>query len=338
MATWKIYDPDAKPAKSKVKLPAPPPWRQPGPRRRAVIASTFRATDEVRDAVNVALHLRRPLLITGKPGTGKSSLVYSVAQQLGLGEVLVWPINSRSALQEGLYRYDALARLQQIQQQQARSAAMPAGGLPAQKTARNAVRAAAAAADDLDELGAFVTLGPLGSALAAADAPRALLIDEIDKSDVDLPNDLLGVLDTGSFSIAELQRVAARQPDVAVRSIEGTPVTVHKGVVSFSEYPFIVMTSNGERDFPAPFLRRCVQCTLPDPDETQLASIVRAHLPAMAGDPQMQGLLKEFLGRREQGALATDQLLNAQYLSPQRQGLSKEEQERILDVLFKSLD
>ncbi|VTU15149.1 ABC-type transport system involved in cytochrome bd biosynthesis, fused ATPase and permease components [Variovorax sp. PBL-H6] len=336
MAEWKIYNPDAKPAKSKVKLPPPPPWRQPGPGRRAVIASTFRATDKVRDAVNVALHLRRPLLITGKPGTGKSSLVYSVAQQLGLGDVLVWPINSRSALQEGLYRYDALARLQQIQQQQARSAAKPAAGLPAQKTAMNAVDGAAA--DGFDELGAFVTLGPLGSALAAADAPRALLIDEIDKSDVDLPNDLLGVLDTGSFSIAELQRVADRQPDVAVRSIEGSPVTVHKGVVSFSEFPFIVMTSNGERDFPAPFLRRCVQCTLADPDEAQLASIVRAHLPAMAIDPQMQGLLNEFLSRREQGALATDQLLNAQYLSPHRQGLSKEEQERILDVLFKSLD
>lgn len=327
MATWKLYDPDAAPAAKKVKLPAPPPWRQPGPARRAVIASTFRAPSEVVSAVNVALHLRRPLLITGKPGTGKSSLVYSVAQQLGLGEVLVWPINSRSVLAEGLYRYDALARLQQIQQQQARDVSLAA--TQAAKTRSPA---------DGDELGAFVTLGPLGSALAAADAPRALLIDEIDKSDVDLPNDLLSVLDTGGFPIAELQRVAARQPDVEVRSSDGTPVTVHKGMVSFSEYPFIVMTSNGERDFPAPFLRRCVQCSLPDPDEAQLANIVRAHLPELAKDPQMKDLLKDFLGRRENGALATDQLLNAQYLNRKRQGLSTDEQKEVLEVLFKSLD
>jgi len=328
MTTWKIYDPLAKPARKKQKLPPPPPWRQPGPARRAVIAKTFRATPEVVSAVNVALHLRRPLLITGKPGTGKSSLIYSVAQQLALGDVLVWAINSRSTLAEGLYRYDALARLQQIQEQQARDP----GGAAAKKRTRPAD------ATDANGLGTFITLGPLGGALAAADAPRALLIDEIDKSDVDLPNDLLNVLDTGSFPIPELQRAAERHPKVTVNSSTGLPVVVTQGVVSFREYPFIVMTSNGERDFPAPFLRRCVQCTLPEPGRDQLDTILKAHLPQMAGDPAMGTLLDDFLGRRELGALATDQLLNAQYLAPHRSALSTTEQAELIEVLFKRLD
>jgi MoxR-like ATPase len=323
MATWKLYDPDAAPSSRKLQLPPPPPWRQPGPARRAVIAATFRASSEVINAVNVALHLRRPLLITGNPGTGKSSLVYSVARQLKLGDVLVWAINSRSTLAEGLYRYDALARLQHIQQAQARAAG------PAR---------AKAASQDADELGSFITLGPLGTALAAADAPRALLIDEVDKSDVDLPNDLLSVLDTGSFPIPELQRVATQHPSVQVRHGESGTVAVAKGVVSFAQYPFIVMTSNGERDFPAPFLRRCVQCSLPDPDEAQLSGIVKAHLPKMAQDADLQALLADFLARRDQGALATDQLLNAQYLAHKRKSLSAAEQKEVLDVLFKSLE
>lgn len=324
MSIWKIYDPKADPAASKVALPTPPPWRKPGPERRAVIASTFRATDEVVSAVNVALHLRRPLLITGQPGTGKSSLVYSVAQQLKLGEVLVWAINSRSTLAEGLYRYDALARLQDIQQRQA------AGGKSKSKATGTPVNEAAA-------LGNFITLGPLGSALAAADAPRALLIDEIDKSDIDLPNDLLNVLDTGSFPIPELQRLAGSRP-VTVRNAAGEPVKVSKGVVSFKDFPFIVMTSNGERDFPAPFLRRCVQCDLKQPDDTQLNNILHAHLPELVDDAQIKDLLEDFLARREQGALATDQLLNAHFLSALRSKLGTTEQRQVLDVLFKSLD
>ncbi|NRF72278.1 AAA family ATPase [Aquincola sp. S2] len=315
---WKIYDPAVKPSKAKVKLPPPPPWRQPGAAGRAVIAKTFQAAPEIVNAVNVALHLRRPLLVTGEPGTGKSSLVYSVAQRLGLGEVLVWAINSRSTLSDALYRYDALARLQQIQ---ARNVAGTKRGEPV--------------VDEGTELGQFITLGPLGSALAAADAPRALLIDEIDKSDVDLPNDLLSVLDTGSFPIAELQRVADRFQDVTVRSAVGQ-VRVAEGEVSFTEYPFIVMTSNGERDFPAAFLRRCVQCRMPDPDN-ELFDIVRAHLPKLAKDPKLGELIETFKSGREQGGLATDQLLNAQYLAPLRESLTKDERDDMLAVLFKSL-
>ena len=274
MTDWKLYDPEAEPAKRKRKLPAPPPWRQSGPARRAAIAATFRAAPEVVHAVNAALHLRRPLLVTGNPGTGKTSLAYSIAQQLHLGEPLVWSINSRSTLADGLYRYDALARLQAIQMRQAAGAV--------------------AGADEGAELGSFITLGPLGSALAATDAPRVLLIDEIDKSDVDLPNDLLHVLDTGEFEIPELQRIARSHPTVQVQAAEARQVGVAQGKVAFREFPLIVMTSNGERDFPPAFLRRCVQCVMPDPAGAHLASIVQAHLPDLAQDDALRALLQYF--------------------------------------------
>lgn len=333
MPQWKLYDPSAQPAAKRVKLPKPPPWRQPGPQRLDEIASTFQATEEVVSAVNAALHLRRPLLITGNPGTGKTSLIFSVARQLGLGRVFTWSINSRSTLADGLYRYDALGRLQHIQQKQ-QSARLDLASAGARATSTSRSNAASAEHD----IGMFISLGPLGSAVAAPDAPRALLIDEIDKSDVDLPNDLLSVLDTGSFPIVELQRMAQQAPKVDVRDSLGEKVTITDGTVSFKEYPFIVMTSNGERDFPAPFLRRCVQCSMPDPSESQLLTIVRAHLPTLKNEKKIKDLLAVFLERREQGALATDQLLNAQFLQALRATLPEPEQAQVLDVLFRNLN
>ena len=132
--------------------------------------------------VNTALFLRRPLLITGKPGSGKSTLAHSVAYELNLGPVLRWPITTRSTLQDGLYRYDAIARLHE---------ASLRGGTP--------------------KIGPFVQLGPLGTAMVPTRWPRVLLIDEIDKSDIDLPNDLLNIFEEGEFEIPELASGSRRK-------------------------------------------------------------------------------------------------------------------------------
>ena len=105
---WKIYHGDGE--VRGVTFPPAPPWRNLD-RADDHRAMTYRPTEREVDMVNAALHLRRPLLVEGTPGSGKSSLVYKVALELGLGPVLHWPINSRSALRNGLYRYDAVGRM-----------------------------------------------------------------------------------------------------------------------------------------------------------------------------------------------------------------------------------
>ncbi|MYM88152.1 AAA domain-containing protein [Rugamonas sp. FT82W] len=316
MTTWNLYDPERPPEQTP--LPAPPQWRRPGRQRADALAQAFRPTPALLDAVNAALHLRRPLLITGKPGTGKTSLIYSVARQLMLGDVLVWAINSRSTLQESLYQYDALARLQHIQQLQAGRAKSSASG---------------DAGWGAQDIAMFLSLGPLGTALAAK-TPRALLIDEIDKSDIDLPNDLLNVLDTGRYTIPELQRIAAKHPEVEIATVDGDSVMVERGEINFSEYPFIVMTSNGERDFPAAFLRRCVQCEIREPDAEELANIVGAHFGDISEEAGQ--LIEKFVSQRSTVALATDQLLNAVHLQQGGRYLPADE-ERLLSTLFQNI-
>jgi MoxR-like ATPase len=133
-----------------------------------------------------------------------------------------------------LYRYDALGRL-------------------------DATRRAEA-----DDIGRFLELGPLGTALMPWKRPRMLLIDEIDKSDIDLPSDLLNIIEDGTYEIPELARHP--DPDIEVRLWHSKATeSIHKGRVTCTEFPFIVMTSNGERTFPPPFLRRCVRFRMPEP-------------------------------------------------------------------------
>src|SRR5947199_6337146 len=120
MSDWKIFHGDRKEHDGIGRLPPPPPWRDFATleqRRR----QTFQASPREVELVNAALYLRRPLLVTGAPGAGKSSLAYAVALELGLGPVLRWSINSRSTLGEGLYHYDALARLRDAGLRQARA-------------------------------------------------------------------------------------------------------------------------------------------------------------------------------------------------------------------------
>ena len=123
MNNWKIFQAgNIEPHHGIDNLPPPPSWRKYGNDDKSngnknKRGATFRSRDEDVDLVNAALYLRRPLLVTGKPGTGKTSLAYAVAYQLQLGEVLYWPITTRTTLKDGLYSYDAIARLQDIPQQ-----------------------------------------------------------------------------------------------------------------------------------------------------------------------------------------------------------------------------
>jgi MoxR-like ATPase len=244
--------------------------------------------------VNAALALRRPLLITGNPGTGKSSLAYAVARGLSLGPVLKWPITTRTTLKDGLYSYDAIARLQDAQ---------------------------ASGEDNIRQTGNYITLGPLGTAFLPADLPRVLLIDEIDKSDIDLPNDLLNLFEDGEFPIPELQRLDLEGPTL-VRTIDRVKgkqrkVPVSNGMVRCREFPLVIMTSNGERDFPPPFLRRCLRFRMPNPSPGELQKIVEKHLGQEAAQ-QANQLIQWFCNQVEAGeTLATDQLLNAIHLRTQ---------------------
>jgi len=276
-------------------------------------------TDDLRDAVNAALHLRRPLLLTGSPGSGKSTLISLIAAELDLGDPLNWYITSRSNLSDGLFQYDALGRLHATQ--------ISSG--PDSSTA--------ARVDN------FVTLGPLGTALASRHKPRGVLIDEIDKSDFDLPGDLLNVLEEGEFDIPPLVRDA--QGD---RGTDGEPVihtirgadqqryTVHDGVVRRTHWPVIVMTSNGERTFPAPFLRRCVRFEMATPTRSFLENVVDGYLDDIKGKDRKK--ITDFAQRLIAGErLAVDQLLNYLYLVTMDNGIDATVRERLESTILEEL-
>jgi MoxR-like ATPase len=259
------------------------------------------------DGVNAALHLRRPLLLTGRAGSGKSSLIESVAAELSLGRVLQWHITSSSTLRDALYRYDALGRLQEHQL---------SGRAP--------------------KISSYMRLGPLGTALLPTSRPRALLVDEIDKSAVDLPSDLLNVFERGQFEIPELARLTKRR--LEVREYGGDQsFPIVNGLVQCAEFPFVVMTSNGERDFPPPFLRRCIQYRMPDPTPEMLMRIVRAHLGKPVATAAAD-LIADFADRSGRNrAHATDQLLNAIFIIKGRVAPKPADQDRVIDLLLREL-
>lgn len=343
---WKIFKGDnSEPHDGIQHLPDAPSWRpfgkdlSPGVSRRKRRGETFQSRPEEVEMVNAALYLRRPLLITGKPGTGKSSLAYAVARELKLGEVLYWPITTRTTLKDGLYTYDAIGRLQEVKQAEAKGNA-------------------ADLSDDPQKIANYITLGPLGTALLPSGQPRILVIDEIDKSDIDLPNDLLTIFEEGRFEIPELARLekdsetgqTANSISVRVRTAysdekevtyQDKKFTIQGGRIACQEFPLVILTSNGERDFPPPFLRRCLRLNMREPDRSELERIIQAHLEDCdVTQESVDQLIQEFIRRRdkERDQLATDQLLNTLFIVTREREWVGDGKENLIERLLAALD
>lgn len=206
----------------------------------------YQPDPELVRAVNLAIYLERPLLLEGEAGCGKSRLAYAVAYELGL-PLYVWPVRSTSQAHEGLYTYDAILRLHDVQ-------IMKAGDVTPERDPRQPRD--------------YLNFGQLGEAFRLTEHPAVVLIDEIDKADLDFPNDLLSVLEKPRhFNIPETGEVG---PD--------------KGVTA-THAPIVIITSNKEKgNLPPPFLRRCVYYYIRFPDsEEVLKRIVDLHLPKKLG-------------------------------------------------------
>ena len=184
------------------------------------------ATEDLKIAVNAAVTLERPLLVKGEPGTGKTELAKQVANSLGL-ELYEWNIKSTTKAQQGLYEYDAVSRLRDSQ-------------LGDKK---------------VEEVKNYIKKGKLWQAFES-DEKVVLLIDEVDKADIEFPNDLLQELDRMAFHVYET----------------GENVTAKKR-------PVVIITSNNEKELPDAFLRRCFFHYIRFPDQETLEKIVRVHYP-----------------------------------------------------------
>ena len=196
------------------------------------------ASPELRDAVNVAIALEKPLLIRGEPGTGKTVLAEAISADLGM-ELLTWHIKSTSKAHDGLYVYDTVQRL---------------------NDARFDDR-------DITDIRAYIKYGALGRSFRS-DERVVLLIDEIDKADMEFPNDLLHELDRMTFVVDETgETVSARQR------------------------PVVLVTSNNEKELPDAFLRRCVFHYIAFPEQELMADIVRVHHPDVEEELMRQVLI-----------------------------------------------
>jgi len=184
------------------------------------------ASEELMASVNVAIALQKPLLIKGEPGTGKTMLAQAVAQSLQK-KLIIWNIKSTTKAQDGLYMYDTIQRLYDGQFGE----------------------------EGVDDIARYIKLGKLGEAFES-DEQVVLLIDEIDKADLEFPNDLLWELDQMEFYIHETKRT-----------------------VTAKNRPIVIITSNAEKELPDAFLRRCIFHYIDFPDKELMAEIVKTHYP-----------------------------------------------------------
>ncbi|HEX3138528.1 MAG TPA: MoxR family ATPase [Rhizobacter sp.] len=189
-------------------------------------SANYVATDDLMLAVNAATTLQRPLLIKGEPGTGKTMLAEEVAQALGM-PLLQWHIKSTTKAQQGLYEYDAVSRLRDSQ----------------------------LGDEKVKDIHNYIVKGVLWQAFTA-DKPVVLLIDEIDKADIEFPNDLLREIDRMEFYVSETRELIK---------------AVHR--------PLVFITSNNEKELPDAFLRRCFFHYIKFPDATTMQKIVEVHFP-----------------------------------------------------------
>ncbi len=201
------------------------------------------ASPELLTSVNIAMALEKPLLVKGEPGTGKTMLAQAVAEALGM-ELIIWSIKSTTKAQDGLYVYDTVQRLYDSQ-----------------------------FGADVSDIGKYIKLGKLGEAFKK-EKPCVLLIDEIDKADIEFPNDLLWELDRMEFYIPETKETVK----AAVR-------------------PLVIITSNAEKELPDAFLRRCIFHYIDFPDAEMMEHIVRAHFPGLE-DELLRQALKSFYAVR----------------------------------------
>lgn len=337
---WQIYKGVSAPHNGIETLPPPPSWRQfsnldelettkpfisdsqKTAYKQRFGKAVYQASINEINMVNMALLLRRPLLVTGKPGSGKSSLAHAIAYELQLGPVQTWSITSRSSLIDALYSYDAIGRLHayQIIENSDKQNKVP-HEIP---------------------IGKFVRLGPLGTALLPRNIPRVLLIDEIDKSDIDLPNDLLNVFEEGEFIIPELARHPQTKDGIDITNNDGNMTSIKNGHIRCHAFPFVIITSNGERELPPAFLRRCLRLDIAPPNPEKLAKIVEQyfHQGTSSDREKREQLLHAFLEKRKFGDLSTDQLLNAVFLMSNNVNLDKpvNEEEQLLNSILRYIN
>ena len=195
--------------------------------------------------VNVAIALQKPLLIKGEPGTGKTMLAEAVARSLGK-KLIIWNIKSTTKAQDGLYMYDTIQRLYDGQFGE----------------------------EGVDDIAHYIKLGKLGEAFEAEEQV-VLLIDEIDKADLEFPNDLLWELDQMEFYIHETKRT-----------------------VKAKQRPIVIITSNAEKELPDAFLRRCIFHYIDFPDEALMEEIVKTHYPDVE-DHLLQNAMEVFYRIRD---------------------------------------